>query len=312
MKFIKIILFTGIISAIGAFGYSAMKKTGFQMPSTLPSALKGAPTAQKIIQSAPSAKQSITQTPQTQTTTKKPSYLPNITDLQIPKGFSREQLSPYFGQIKIYSVSYSSSETTPSEIKINSDFQNKNKSINISGWKIKSNLRELEIPKAINIYEPSGSSQETDIYFESGNNMNIYSNTSAIGKNFRLNKCIGYLENFYKFTPPLSLNCPPIYSREEISTYAGYCQNYIMSIGSCKLPDINYYNSIPGTDQGNACRQFLNSISYNNCFQKHKNDNDFLSKEFRIWVNQNTLLDPQHDRLLLFDENGLLVSEYIY
>ncbi|MBI5306245.1 hypothetical protein HZB04_01520 [Candidatus Wolfebacteria bacterium] len=309
MKFIKIIIFTGVISAIGAFGYSAMKKTGFQMPLTA----KDASTAQKIIKSAPINKQSaITQISQLQTTPKKPSYLPNITDSQIPKGFAREQLSSYFGQIKIYSVSYSSSETTPSEIKINSDFQDKNKSIDISGWKIKSNLRELEIPKAINIYEPSGSSQETDIYFESGNNLNIYSNISPIGKNFRLNKCIGYLENSYKFTPPLSSNCPPIYTRDEIATFAGYCQTYIMSIGSCKLPDTNYYNSLPGTDQGNACRNFLNPISYNGCFQKHRNDSDFLSKEFRTWVNQNTLLDSQHDRLLLFDKNGFLVSEYVY
>ncbi len=151
MKFIKIIIFAGVISAIGAFGYSAMKKTGFQIPSTAKDAL----TTQKIIKSAPIiSKQSvITQISQLQTAPKKSSYIPNITDAQIPKGFTREQLSPYFNQIKIYSVSYSSSETTPSEIKINSDFQDKNKSINISGWKIKSNLRELEITKAINMLD---------------------------------------------------------------------------------------------------------------------------------------------------------------
>lgn len=307
MKFFKIILFAGIISAIGAFGYSAIKKTGFQMPSaTSTSTTKTAPTAQKIIKSAPSAKQSAT-------ISEKPSYLPDITNAQIPKGFAREQISPYFNQIKINSASYSSSETTPTQIRISSDFQNKNEKINISGWKIKSNLgRELEIPKAINIYNPSGPFTETDIYFESGNNLNIYSNTSAIGKNFRINQCIGYLENSYKFNPSLSLNCPPIYTRSEIITFAGYCQNYIMSIGNCKLPNVDDYNSLPGTDQGNACRNFLNSVSHGDCFQKHRNDSDFLSKEWRIWVNQNTLLDPQHDRLLLFDKNNLLVSEYIY
>lgn len=313
MAFIKTILFFIVITAVGFIGYSAMKKSGSQTPSNP----KATSTIQKVIQPASTSKPSISQSPTTLKAPKTPSYLPNITDTQIPKNFTRQQLSPYFGEIKISSASYSSSASSPSQIRINSAFQNQakdklDKSINISGWKLQTNRQMSIIPKAINVYDPSGLTNETDIFFGANNFLNIYSNSSVINKNFRLNKCIGYLENSITFNPSLNSSCPPIYqNRSEIANFAGYCQTYIMSIGSCKLPSVDYYNSLPGTNEGNACRDYLNPISYGNCFQKHRSDSDFLSNEFKAWINQN-ILDPQHDRILLFDTSELLVDEYFY
>lgn len=307
MGIIKIILFLISIGAASVMGYSAIKKSGFQIPS----APKATSTAQKIIRPATTSKPSISQTP-SKSATPTPSYLPNITDVQIPKGFIREQLSPNFKEVKISSISYSASLSTPSNIRLNPSFQTKDKFVNISGWKIQTNRQSLIIPKIINVYDPSGLANETDILIGANNFLNIYSNSSAINKNLRLNKCIGYLENFNKFNPSLSQSCPPIYqNKTEIANFAGFCQTYIMSIGSCKLPDSNYYNNLPGTGEGNACREYLNNIGYANCFQKHRTDSDFLSNEFRAWVNQN-IFDPKHDYVLLFDTNGLLVDEYFY
>lgn len=239
-----------------------------------------------------------------------PIIIPTIPDYLIPSGYSREQLSPYFEKVKISSA-YASSFYSgySSEIRLYS-YLPKEEKINITGWKIKSNKGEFNIPQAVNIYEPSGLAPEADIIMSGNSSASIYSGKSPINKNFRLNKCIGYLENTYNFNPALSQNCPSI-PRSEIAYLSGECQSYILSLWGCKVPDISFYNSFPGTDAGNACRAFLSTINHNSCFQKHRLDSDFLSNEWRIWINQN-ILDSQHDRVRIFDKQGLLVNEYIY
>ncbi len=234
---------------------------------------------------------------------------PEISDSQIPAGFSRKDLSPYFNKISISSAYSSSQGSTPSQIRISSNLK-KGEIVDITGYKIKSNLKEIIIPQAVNIYEPLGFAPQENIVLSNNNYINIYSNTSPLNKNLRLNKCIGYLEDIYNFNPSLPQNCPSV-PRSEITYLSGDCQNYIFSIGSCKLPDVSFYNAFPGTDQGNACRAFLNTISHNTCYQKHRFDSDFLSNEWRVWTNYN-ILDPRHDWLWLFDKNGLLMDEYIY
>jgi hypothetical protein len=182
--------------------------------------------------------------------------------------------------------------------------------INITGWRLRSNKGEIIIPQAVNIYEPSGFAPQEDIVLSTNSNVNIYSNQSPISRNLRINKCIGYLENTVDFNPPLPQNCPSI-SRSGIAYLSGQCQSYIFSLGGCKLPEVSFYNSLPGTDEGNACRQFLSTINHSTCFQKHRFDSDFLSNEWWVWANQN-ILDPQHDRLRFFDKQGLLADEYVY
>lgn len=235
---------------------------------------------------------------------------PMIPDNLIPLGFKREQLSPFFKKIKISSAYTSSWNIVSSQIRLYS-YLSEGETINMTNWKIKSNKQEITIPQAINIYEPSGISTQEDIIVSKNNSsINIYSNSSPLNKNLRLNKCIGYLQNNYNFNPPLPNDCPSV-PRSEINHLSGQCQSYILSLWECKLPDVSFYNSLPGNDQGNACRAFLNTINHNTCYNKHRFDADFLSNEWRFWVNQN-ILDSQHDRLWLFDKNGLLADEYIY
>lgn len=233
---------------------------------------------------------------------------PTIPDNLIPSGFTREQLSPYFKKVKISSAYASSWSAAPSQISLISSL--KGETINITGWKIKSNRREIIIPQAVDIYEPSGFWPQEDVVVSENSSVNIYSNKSPLNRNLRLNKCTGYLEESYDFNPSLPQNCPSI-PRSEIIYLSGECQSYILSLWGCKLPEVSFYNTLLGSDEGNACRQFLNTISHGSCFQKHRYDSDFLSNERRIWIDQN-ILDSQHDRLWLLDKNGLLVDEYIY
>lgn len=221
------------------------------------------------------------------------------------------QAPVYIGKVKISYVSPYRYGSYPGEIRISS-YLSKGEDIDITGWKLKSNHGEIIIPQAVEIYDPSGFAPSADIVLKSGNYLSMYTNSSPLAINFRVNKCMGYLANTYSFSPPLYTSCPaPYSSRSEISYLPGFCQNYIFSLGSCKIPDADYLNTLPATNDGNMCRAYLNNINYGSCFNNHRSDSDFLSNEWRAWVNQN-ILDPYHDKLLLLDGQGLVVSEYSY
>ncbi|MEK7546733.1 MAG: hypothetical protein AAB536_00925 [Patescibacteria group bacterium] len=228
----------------------------------------------------------------------------NINLSQIPAGFLLREISPCFGKIGIsaspgYPGSYS-------QITLYSYLPSSAGTLNITGWLMKGNRGSQYVPQAVNVYDPSGLSSQSDIYVKNGDTVKIYSNQSAIGVNLRLNKCIGYLANANKFNPPLYMNCPYV-NRSDIINFSGQCQNYVLSLASCQMPAPN--PPIPQTDY--SCRAYLDNLNYGGCFANHRNDNDFLSNQWVAWSGSQ-FLDFQHDRLLLFDRSGLLVAEYTY
>lgn len=232
-------------------------------------------------------------------------YLPDVPDSAIPAGFKREQLSPYFKKIRISSLSHSSWGSYPAYITLSASLQ-KEESINITGWRIKGNLESILISQAVEVYDPSGFGQLVDIFLKNYQSVTFYSSFSPISRNFRLNKCTGYLEEIYDFNPSLPRNCPYV-NRSEISNFSGACQSYILSLGTCKLPQAN----LPATLYDENCRAFLNNLNYRGCFDRYRLDPDFLSSEWRIWVGRN-IFDPNHDQVLLLDKNNLLVDIYTY
>ncbi len=228
----------------------------------------------------------------------------NITPSQIPPGFSIRDISPYFGQIRL-----SASPGSPgfySQITITSALVSSGGSLDMTGWLIKGNRGSQYVPQAVNVYDPSGLTAESDIYMKNGDMLTIYSNSSAIGVNFRLNKCMGYLSNTNNFVPPLYLSCPTV-NRSEIVNFTGQCQNYITSLNSCQMPAPNPPISI----YDYSCRAYLDKLNYGGCFAKYRNDYDFMDNKWYAWSGSQ-FLDFQHDRVLLFDRNGLLVAEYTY
>lgn len=232
-----------------------------------------------------------------------PSVQPQINSSDIPYGFTLQDISPYFKKITVSaspgSLGYYSQVTLYGYFAENSR-------IDVTGWQLRANKGGLYIPKAVNVYDSSGLAAESDINLKNGDVLYIYSTTSPIGANLHLNKCIGYLANSNMFNPPLSLNCPYV-NRSEISNLTGQCQNYILSLGSCKLPAPN----LPFLINDYSCQAFLNKINYGGCFTSHRNDSDFLGNQWIVWSGSK-FLDFQHDRLLLFDKQGLVVNEYSY
>ena len=180
-----------------------------------------------------------------------------------------------------------------------------NSSINITGWKIEANSGSFYINQAVKIYDPSGLSVESDIVLQPRDQVSIFTNSSANGKNFLINKCMGYLQNTVGFEPSLPKLCPAI-DRSEIIELSGVCQNYLLSFRNCKVPG-------SGDSVGNdfACAEKLKEISYRGCFEKHQNDPDFLTNQWYVW-GSGGILDPYHDIVRLVDNDGFIVSDYIY
>ena len=247
-------------------------------------------------------------------TEKKPSaYLePQKPKINPPAGFTAEQLSPYYQKVRLSSVSRGtvSGNKAVTQIALRADSSLKEE-INITGWKMKGNKGDwVVVPQAINDLNPLRFWNEGDIIVNSGHYVYLYRASSPMVRSFRLNKCTGYFNEFYKFAPSLPNNCPGI-DRDETISFTGKCQNIIASLGRCRVPTSNQLNDYSVLGES-ACRAYLDEINYRGCYNRYHSDVDFLSKEWRIWLNKSIGFDPLHDRILLFDKNGLLVDEKIY
>ncbi len=180
-----------------------------------------------------------------------------------------------------------------------------NESVNITGWTVKSNKGSFTVPQAQEVYSFGGS--ERNISLLPGDKANFYPTDGPKG-NFRLNKCMGYIEELSPFAPPLPKTCPYV-SRSEIINFSGACQEYILSLRSCQEPAAN--PPIPLNDY--ACRDFLRKLNYVGCVEKYKKDKDFLSNDWRVWIgDQLNIFDPLHDKVRLLDQNGKVIDEYTY
>ena len=230
-----------------------------------------------------------------------------ISASEIPSGFTLAELSPYFKKIT-FNGAWAGNGSSYGEITLSSYGLNASDSVDITGWQIKTNRGGEYIPQAVNLYDPSGLTAESDIILGQGQYVYIYSSQGPF--NLRLNKCIGYMANAIKTTPSLPSNCPYV-DQSAISKmgFTGTCENYIFSLGSCGIPNLNS-SQIPWTDY--ACRDYLeNNFNYKACFNAHLGDTDFLSNQWWVWTGL-TPLDSYHDTVSLFDKNGLLVDQYTY
>jgi len=233
------------------------------------------------------------------TSTASAASVASINPSDIPAGYTAAQLSPFFHEIT-FGTLYAGIGSSYGQISLY-DYANGTGTIDVTGWQIKSNRGGEYIPTAVDLYDPSGLTAATDIRMQNGQTLNIYSDTSPF--NLRLNECIGYMQNANSFNPALPSNCP-YPNQSDIATLTGVCQQYIYSLNSCALPDMNNI-SIPQNDY--ACRTYLENLNYGGCFAKHVNDSGFLSNEWRVWTGGN-VIDAIHDTVLLLDRNGLLVD----
>lgn len=231
--------------------------------------------------------------------------------IQPPTGFTVSQLSPFYKKLQVSGiVAPTLYGNTVSQFTLRADSIGTS-TVNVTGWFVRSNQKgEYYIPQAIRVYNPFGPWTQQDIVLGQGDYVYVYSNKSPISKNLRLNKCTGYLNNQYDFSPDITNSCPSI-NRSEIITFSGECQTFLNSISGCREITATEKNRFSGYNNI-SCRNFLDTINFGGCYNKYSGDKDFLSHEWRVWAGAQMPFDRQHDRILLFDGDGLLVNEYLY
>lgn len=219
-------------------------------------------------------------------------------------------VSPYFGKIKISRVKPQIS-SRPSLITLRT-YLEKEEKINITGWRTRGRKGNFIIRQGIEKYSPLyGYSIAKDILIRRGDTIYLINDSSPLGgnKNFRLNKCFGYLLNSFDFYPSFSKNCPLPNKLEEISHLNEYCQEFILHIRRCEIPD--YFND-RRIRSDLECRTHIDeNFNYWSCFKNYSRDEDFLKNYWYIYSGHN-IVSELHDTLYLRDQNGLLVDKYIY
>ena len=252
----------------------------------------------------------------------------DIKDEDIPEGFERDDLSPYFDKFRLRVSNVSSGFTNtlenPSRITLSVKVE-EGESIPITGWTIKSFNDSIKIPKAVQYYVPPSGGPEFDIILKEGShNINIYSSNSALSKNFRENKCSGYLTNDTDFIPRIRGDCAKV-DLKSLGKLSGSCRNLLNSLNnSCRNPLLETGFNYPSGNYCSGlfdptycrndfldCRENFDEFNYAACYDREKDAQDFLDSDWHIWVGIN-ILDPVDDNIGLYDSNGKLVAEYKY
>jgi len=218
--------------------------------------------------------------------------------------------SPYFQKIRISSISKDS-------IILNYYSQNQEK-INITGWKIKTGKGgEFVIPQGVEVY-PGFSSPNYDIFIKGNDQIYIQSKSSPFGyssRAFRVNKCFGYLADYYGSTFPFRYGkiCPKI-NREEICYFSNNCQNFIFQLQGCNR--LNYSQNLKIVSDA-SCVEYINKyisqyLNYDGCLNYYLKDDNFLEKRWYIFAGYSVLCRCGKDTIYLYDRDGLLVDKYYY
>ncbi len=178
--------------------------------------------------------------------------------------------------------------------------------VDVTGWHIISKSgNSFTIPQAQPLYSFNGA--QSDIMLSPGQTLRIFSGSPIIG-NFRMNKCMGYIQDRTSFTPSLPMTCPTTDPSATVD-FSSQCQDYIASLNACQNPSAN--PPVPPTDD--KCFAFLQTLNYNGCVTAHQQDTDFYSNEWWAWVdNKMNNFDPTHDKIQLIDPSGNVADEYTY
>jgi len=237
----------------------------------------------------------------------------------IQKEIEKSKRSPYFGKISMSGITGLGNPDPNREFFNLYNYLKENETLKITGWYLKSEITGYFafIGKAALLPFPF-SKTESDIILQQGDRVYVTKGFSPIGISFRTNKCTGYFEENREFYPGLSLQCPrPI--DEELPNFSDVydrndeCLYQIRRINRCTTVGGEFIRDLPDT-VSSFCKTYLTTqINYNTCIARHFSDTDFPGNEYRIYLNKfGPLWRPIHDKITLYDENGLVVDSYNY
>ena len=183
----------------------------------------------------------------------------------------------------------------------------------ITGWSVSDRWGEgvHKFPEGIKILSTPG--EVTDpVIVRAGDAVVVSSGRSPIGSSFRVNKCSGYRSQFEKFVPTVKTSCP-----DPLSEYLEYgvvpfsddrCYQAVISLPFCTA-----MSAIPSGVTA-ECRDFFNNImTETGCVSRHRNDDDFFTPEWRLFLGSKKGLWRNRDNVLyLLDRDNLLVATLVY
>jgi len=216
-------------------------------------------------------------------------------------------ISPYFDKVEISSVQ----TQTPSKITLNTHLA-RGEEISITGWQVKGKSGGFTIPYGVEKYSPYYNPVPTkSIFVKRSDKIYLSSASNPLGKdrNFRPNKCLGYLTNYWDFAIPLSINCPRP-QRGEISHLDPSCQGFILDMEKCEAPDYSKSIKISSDPE---CVSYLNeNFSYANCFRNYSEDQDFIMQNWHIYMDRSSVVGSGCETLYLRDQDNLFIDKYFY
>lgn len=228
---------------------------------------------------------------------------------RLPRSFAFEvRLSPYFGQVAISGSGLTSTDPNKERITFTAKSADP---IDLRGWTLGSEKYHTSFvlpDSAFEIPNQPYYQYEKNLSIDSKRKITVFSGASPMGVNFRLNKCVGYLDAYYKFDPPLPNLCVKPTAAETDNLNA-YCKKAInSSVASCAEPNLN--DTLIDAD----CRDFMKErLSYSKCVEHNNAFYDFLLDEWRVYLSRSAEIWPnEKDAILLRDKDGLLVSKFKY
>ncbi|HUD04014.1 MAG TPA: hypothetical protein VMR73_00790 [Candidatus Paceibacterota bacterium] len=153
---------------------------------------------------------------------------------------------------------------------------------------------------------------ESSIYVSPGDVILLSTEISPIKTSFRVNKCSGFLNQLYSFTPAILKLCP---TASALLTKFGpandtSCIAYAKTVPQCTA----VASSAVPINLSSACKTFVEqTLTYNGCVESTQNDSDFYENEYRVFLgSQNELWGNSTDAIGLFDTKGGLVGGLTY
>lgn len=189
---------------------------------------------------------------------------------------------------------------------------NSSSPVSITGWRLESEKSgaSATIGDGERIARESGRS---NIVLVAGEQAIVTTGDAPSRGSFAETICTGYLDTANRFTPSLSSRCPA--PMDELGTYfrgnaSRYdrCAEYVQTLQSCV--DVRETpREIP-----NQCEDFVDArLSYRGCVSAHKNDADFFTGSWRVFLNKNSQLwRSSNDVVMLKDASGTVIDRYEY
>ena len=222
--------------------------------------------------------------------------------------------------------------------------QSDNKSpITISGWRLENGgakrlydqggnvIRGQNIvnyiPYGVDLWRPNNTTPLGPITLKPGDEAYVITgnsiNTSYLPKqSFRINKCMGYLENLpgYHFYPSISTSCPDPAKELGMENFGDVCEKYIDRISRCHTPVASWVRDREGdmieTFDGqynlpSYCKTFAQQrFNYATCAAEYAKDKDFYQPEWRIYLGRVwEMYYKEKEMVTLYDSRGKIVDQ---